>query len=80
MEALTYRHKGHSRADPGKYRPDEEVAAWMARDPIALYRARLEAAGFDPAILDEIEQGGMAEIDAADDGRSATLRHRPRTR
>ena len=39
IEALTYRHGGHSRADPGKYRPDEEVAAWMARDPIPLYRA-----------------------------------------
>ena len=34
VEALTYRHGGHSRADPGKYRPDDEVAAWMARDPI----------------------------------------------
>ena len=41
IEALTYRHGGHSRADPGKYRPDEEVAAWKARDPIPAYRARL---------------------------------------
>ena len=49
IEALTYRHGGHSRADPGKYRPDEEVAAWMARDPIPTYRARLEAAGVDAA-------------------------------
>ncbi len=30
IEALTYRHGGHSRADPGKYRPAEEVAAWLA--------------------------------------------------
>ena len=28
IEALTYRHGGHSRADPGKYRPDEELKAW----------------------------------------------------
>src|SRR6188508_3591667 len=42
IEALTYRHGGHSRADPGKYRPDDEVAAWKARDPIPAYRARLE--------------------------------------
>ena len=41
IEALTYRHGGHSRADPGKYRPDDEVAAWKARDPIPAYRARL---------------------------------------
>src|ERR687888_1577597 len=33
VEAVTYRHGGHSRADPGTYRPDEEVAAWKARDP-----------------------------------------------
>ena len=40
IEAVTYRHGGHSRADPGKYRPDEEVAAWKARDPLpALPRA-----------------------------------------
>ena len=40
IEALTYRHGGHSRADPGKYRPDDEVEAWKARDPIpALPRA-----------------------------------------
>ena len=44
IEAVTYRHGGHSRADPGKYRPDDEVAAWKARDPIPAYRARLEAA------------------------------------
>ena len=34
VEAITYRHGGHSRADPGKYRPDDEVEAWKARDPI----------------------------------------------
>src|ERR1700691_2595465 len=41
IEALTYRHGGHSRADPGKYRPDEEVAEWMAKDPIPRYHQRL---------------------------------------
>ena len=40
IEALTYRHGGHSRADPGKYRPDDEVAAWLAKDPIADATAR----------------------------------------
>lgn len=34
IEALTYRHKGHSRTDPGTYRPPEEVEEWLARDPI----------------------------------------------
>ncbi|MFX8278095.1 thiamine pyrophosphate-dependent enzyme, partial [Acinetobacter baumannii] len=36
VEALTYRHGGHSRADPGKYRPDAEVEAWKAYDPLTL--------------------------------------------
>src|SRR6186997_2091736 len=56
IEAVTYRHGGHSRADPGKYRPDDEVAAWKARDPIPSYRARLEAAGVDGATLDAIDE------------------------
>ncbi len=64
VEAMTYRHKGHSRADPGKYRPDEEVAAWMARDPVVIYRERLQAGGVDPAVLDDIERLAMEEIDA----------------
>ena len=34
IEARTYRHKGHSRVDPGKYRPKDEVEEWLARDPI----------------------------------------------
>jgi pyruvate dehydrogenase E1 component alpha subunit len=65
VEALTYRHKGHSRADPGKYRPDEEVAAWMARDPILIYRARLEAEGINPQVLDQIEADAEEELEAA---------------
>ena len=65
IEAKTYRHGGHSRADPGKYRPDEEVAAWMARDPITLYRTRLEGLGVDPVELDRIEADATAEVDEA---------------
>jgi TPP-dependent pyruvate/acetoin dehydrogenase alpha subunit len=74
VEALTYRHKGHSRADPGKYRPDEEVAAWMARDPLPLYRARLEGLGFPATVLDEMERLVMVEVeDAAAAVRAAPL-------
>jgi TPP-dependent pyruvate/acetoin dehydrogenase alpha subunit len=66
IEALTYRHGGHSRADPGKYRPDDEVAAWKARDPIPAFRARLEADGVDTAVLDTIDDETRATVAAAE--------------
>ena len=34
LECLTYRYRGHSMADPGTYRPAQELAAWRARDPV----------------------------------------------
>lgn len=37
IECKTYRHKGHSRTDSGKYRPEEEVKMWHARDPLKLF-------------------------------------------
>lgn len=45
LEMKTYRYRGHSRSDPAKYRPDGELAAWKARDPIELLAARLLAVG-----------------------------------
>jgi pyruvate dehydrogenase E1 component alpha subunit len=66
IEALTYRHGGHSRADPGKYRPDDEVAAWKARDPIPAFRARLTAAGVGVAELDAIDDAVRAAVAAAE--------------
>jgi acetoin:2,6-dichlorophenolindophenol oxidoreductase subunit alpha len=62
IEAVTYRHGGHSRADPGKYRPDDEVEAWKARDPIPAHRARLNAAGVDTAALEAIDEETKARI------------------
>lgn len=66
VEALTYRHGGHSRADPGKYRPDDEVKAWLARDPIPAYRARLAEAGVGEADLAAIEADAQAKVAAAE--------------
>ena len=45
IECKTYRHKGHSRTDPGKYRPDKEVEEWLARDPVTLFGRYLESNG-----------------------------------
>lgn len=67
IEALTYRHGGHSRADPGKYRPDEEVRSWLERDPLVLYRKRLATFGTSPQQVDAIEEAARAAVDAATD-------------
>jgi TPP-dependent pyruvate/acetoin dehydrogenase alpha subunit len=63
IEALTYRFVGHSRSDPGAYRPDGELDEWKARDPIPLLRAQLEAEGIETARLDEIEREMNEELD-----------------
>jgi TPP-dependent pyruvate/acetoin dehydrogenase alpha subunit len=65
IEAETYRHGGHSRADPGKYRPDSEVQEWLARDPIPRYRDRLLGLGIDEPALAELEAEIQAEVDSA---------------
>jgi len=62
IEALTYRFVGHSRSDPGAYRPEGELEAWKARDPIAVLRARLEAEGVGAAELDTLERGVTDEL------------------
>ncbi|MGH3066485.1 MAG: thiamine pyrophosphate-dependent dehydrogenase E1 component subunit alpha [Gaiellaceae bacterium] len=63
VEALTYRFVGHSRSDPGAYRPQGELERWKERDPILLLRAQLEAEGVDAAALDELEQNIAAELE-----------------
>jgi pyruvate dehydrogenase E1 component alpha subunit len=65
IEAVTYRHGGHSRADPGKYRPAEEVKEWLARDPLPAYRAVLVARGVDEAALDAIDKAAKEAVDRA---------------
>jgi acetoin:2,6-dichlorophenolindophenol oxidoreductase subunit alpha len=59
IEARTYRHYGHSRTDPAKYRPADEVAEWMARDPLTLARDRLTALGVAGEEIDRVD--GRAE-------------------
>jgi pyruvate dehydrogenase E1 component alpha subunit len=72
IEAETYRHGGHSRADPGKYRPDEEVKEWLARDPIPTYRKRLIELGIAESQIETIESEVNDMIDkATEEARSA---------
>jgi acetoin:2,6-dichlorophenolindophenol oxidoreductase subunit alpha len=65
IEALTYRHGGHSRADPAKYRPQAEVDEWLATDPVPAYRDRLLAAGVSAEDLDAIDRDVRAAVDLA---------------
>lgn len=65
VEAMTYRHGGHSRADPGDYRPPQEVAAWIEYDPIKIYHQRLLSLGVTEQKLVSIERQVADEIIAA---------------
>jgi pyruvate dehydrogenase E1 component alpha subunit len=65
IEAKTYRHGGHSRADPGTYRPSHEVAEWMARDPLRKLETTLAEAGVGEEVVAESRRSAEAEIDAA---------------
>jgi pyruvate dehydrogenase E1 component alpha subunit len=65
VEAVTYRFRGHSMADPEEYRSKEEVEEWQRRDPIATFRKRVVDEGVlsdeDVERLDEEAQGRVEE-------------------
>lgn len=65
LECQTYRHYGHSKSDPGVYRPKDEVERWMARDPLVLARERLLELGADQARVDAAEASAKARMAAA---------------
>ena len=65
VEAKTYRQGGHSRADPAKYRPADEVEAWLARDPIPAHRDRLLTSGVEADAIDRIEREALELVDRA---------------
>jgi acetoin:2,6-dichlorophenolindophenol oxidoreductase subunit alpha len=67
IEAMTYRHHGHSRADPAKYRPREEVEMWMARDPLARLQQQARDAGVTTSDVEEVLSRARAIVDAAVD-------------
>jgi acetoin:2,6-dichlorophenolindophenol oxidoreductase subunit alpha len=65
IECITYRHSGHSRADPAKYRPEGELDAWKKHDPIKLYRERLAQFGIDEDTIAAIETDVRHDVDMA---------------
>jgi pyruvate dehydrogenase E1 component alpha subunit len=66
VEAVTYRFRGHSMADPEEYRSKEEVARWRERDPIPAFAALLIAEGvIDESERQRIDEQATAKVDAA---------------
>ncbi len=66
VECKTYRHKGHSRVDPAKYRPKEEVEEWLSKDPIKNLRTYLLAAHVLTEMkIQQIEQNVLIKIEEA---------------
>jgi TPP-dependent pyruvate/acetoin dehydrogenase alpha subunit len=69
VEARTYRFVGHSRSDPGKYRPPGELEEWRARDPLLVAEQRLKAD--HGATLDRLREAAedvareLREVEAA---------------
>jgi TPP-dependent pyruvate/acetoin dehydrogenase alpha subunit len=71
IEALTYRQKGHSRADPAAYRPAGELDRWLQRDPITLLEQKLASDGIAPDRLQRIAQDAeQAVLDALERAKS----------
>ncbi len=72
IECMTYRHSGHSRADPAKYRPEGELEKWLERDPIVTYRQRLLDLGFVEDTLKDIESQVVQQVNAATEAAKAS--------
>lgn len=62
LEALTYRHFGHSRADPAAYRPADEVERWLKHDPLDLARGRLAELGVPEAVVAETDERATSVV------------------
>jgi TPP-dependent pyruvate/acetoin dehydrogenase alpha subunit len=65
IECMTYRHSGHSRADPAKYRPEGELEKWKQRDPIKIYKERLLQFGVAEKVVADIDASVRKEVDDA---------------
>src|SRR6185436_6922671 len=62
VEAITYRFRGHSMADPEEYRTKEQVEEWRERDPLKTFAARL------------VDEGMLSEDDVKEiDGEAVSI-------
>ena len=66
VEAVTYRYRGHSMADPEEYREKEEVEEWRRRDPIETFAARVvEEEVLSQDAVAKIDEEAIATVDDA---------------
>jgi pyruvate dehydrogenase E1 component alpha subunit len=66
VEAVTYRFRGHSMADPEDYRSKEEVAEWRERDPIPAFGDQLESEGLlTAAERQQVDREAAERVEAA---------------
>ncbi len=71
VEAETYRFVGHSRSDPGKYRPEGELDRWKQRDPLVVASTRLHE---EYGLVEEELEAVRAEVEQTlDDVERAAL-------
>lgn len=64
IEVITYRYRGHSMSDPGKYRKREEIEQWQEKDPIEQFgRFMIEKKFASKADLEGLDKDVMAEVD-----------------
>jgi TPP-dependent pyruvate/acetoin dehydrogenase alpha subunit len=65
LECQTYRHYGHSKSDPAKYRPPDEVERWLARDPLEIAKAKLQEIGAGESDIQAVEDDVKAQMERA---------------
>jgi pyruvate dehydrogenase E1 component alpha subunit len=66
LEAMTYKLRGHSVADPSTYRESSEVDDWKTRDPIDSFReASIQSGAITQEQVDLIEQEVTAQVEEA---------------
>ncbi|MCS7178530.1 MAG: pyruvate dehydrogenase (acetyl-transferring) E1 component subunit alpha [Anaerolineae bacterium] len=66
IENVTYRWRGHSKSDAGRYRTREEVEEWKRKCPIQRFRQRLiEEGALSPEEADRIRDEAYAAVEAA---------------
>jgi pyruvate dehydrogenase E1 component alpha subunit len=65
VEAITYRFRGHSMADPEEYRTKEQVEEWRKRDPVTTFAERL----VDEDVLseDDVKELDEMAVEAVDE-------------